>query len=127
MAEPARAKGPAATWPIRVSASGAPVPVTTTAAISDSVVFTVSPPATIYLWTYDPDGTLANIFAGQTGNYITLVSGANPAVQFNTNVVSVGDTCTFVPNTTIPPAEHHQKERGPRDVAGVKGYINITQ
>jgi hypothetical protein len=123
MAEPAPARGAApAQWPIKVSLSGAPAPLTTNAAITDTIAFTVSPPPGVYLWTYDPDGTAANIFVGETGNYVQLQVGVNPALSFNTNVVHKGDTCTFEANSAPP---NERAARGPHTDTGVKGTINI--
>jgi hypothetical protein len=124
MPEPAPAKRVAASWPITVSLTGTPNPSTTNAGIDDTIVFRVNPPPAIYLLTYDPDGTPANIFANETGYSVYLVAGANSPLQFNTNVVKAGDTCTFVASSTPAGARTAASDQG--ELVGVKGFINIT-
>jgi hypothetical protein len=123
MAEPAPAKSEAPA-PIRFNITGsAPAPLTQSQAINGTVYFTcLDRPYNISTW--DPAGTPANVFVGETNDYLVCVLGINGPYSFNTSVVNVGDTVTFEPN---PPSSPQRTEAGAKgDVVGVKGTITIT-
>ena len=124
MAEPAPAKhevaGPSS---ISLGISGAPVPLSTNASLSGGITFVNLPPTPVKIWTWDATGTLANIFVGQTGNYVSCQLGSNGPFSFNSSV-ALNQTLGFQANS-IPPSEHGEAHR--TDVAsGVRGTIKIT-
>ncbi|MFZ0038360.1 MAG: hypothetical protein WAK91_13110 [Candidatus Acidiferrales bacterium] len=125
MAEEAGTKRVAvANHPILVSLNNNPNPLATTAAITDTITFTVGPPSPVSIWTWDANGNPANIFAGETGNYIPGPIGPISAKSFNTSVVSKGQTVSFQANAN-PPSEHSGASA--KDVViGVKGTITIS-
>ena len=109
----------AAEHSITVSVNGTPNPLTTNAGISDTITFVLTG-AACYLWTWD-NGNAANVFANQSGNYLSLATGVNGPYSINTSVVSPGDSVTFQTNAN-PPSE----PKGKDVVIGVKGTIQIS-
>ena len=123
MAEAAPAKHEAAASSISLGISGAPVPLSTNASLSGGITFINLPPTPVKIWTWDATGTLANIFVGQTGNYVSCQLGSNGPFSFNSSV-ALNQTLGFQANS-IPPSEHGEAHG--RDVAsGVRGTIKIT-
>jgi len=124
MAEAAPAKSATATpHGITVSSSANPIPLTTGAAITDVIVFTVlSKP--VYIWTWNAAGNPANIFSGETGDYLYLPVGPSSQYGFNTSVVSPGQAITFQANADAPSLPRTADVKGP--LTGVRGTINIT-
>ena len=122
MAEAAPAKRDAVA-PIHFNISGsAPVPLTGSQALNGTVYFIcLDGPYNISTW--DPAGTPAKVFVGETNDYLVCKAGSNGPYSFATNVVKVGDTVTFEPN---PPTAAERKTAGAKDAIGVKGTITIT-
>ncbi len=124
MAEPAPAKhevaGPSS---INLGISGAPVPLSTNASLSGGITFINLPPTPVKIWTWGANGALANIFVGQTGNYVSCQLGSNGPFSFNSSV-ALNQSLGFQANST-PPSEHgevHEKDA----LSGVRGTIKIT-
>jgi hypothetical protein len=125
MAEAAPAKHEAAAGPSSISLgiSGAPVPLSTNASLSGGITFINLPPTPVKIWTWGANGDLANIFVGQTGNYVSCQLGSNGPFSFNSSV-ALNQSLGFQANS-IPPSEHgkaHEKDV----LSGVKGTIKIT-
>ncbi len=126
MAEEAGTKRVAVTnHPILVSLNNNPNPLATTAAITDTIGFTVGPPSPVSIWTWDANGNLANVFVGETGNCIPGPIGPISAKSFNTSVVSKGQTISFQANPN-PPTEKDSEASAKGVVIGVKGTITIS-
>jgi hypothetical protein len=122
MAEPAPAKRDAVA-PLTINITGsAPVPVNPSQAINGEVEF-VCHDGPYNISTWDPAGTPANVFVGETNNTLVCNQGPNGPYSFNQNVVKVGDIVTFEPN---PPTAAERKTAAAKDAIGVKGTITIT-
>ncbi len=124
MAEPAPAKHEAAgPSSINLGISGAPVPLSTDASLSGGITFINLPPTPVKIWTWDANGNLANIFQGETGNYVQCQLGSNGPFHF-ASTVALNQTLGFQANS-VPPSEHgkaHEKDV----LSGVRGTIKIT-
>ena len=124
MAEEAGTKRAAlSNHPILVSINGNPNPLATTAAITDTISFTVTG-SPVSIWAWNSGNSLANVFAGETGNYVPGPVGSTPQLSFNTSVVSKGQTISFQANAN-PPSEHSEG-KAKEVVIGVKGTITIS-
>jgi hypothetical protein len=124
MAQPAPAKGVAAPASITVSINGSPSPLNSPVTLPQQVAFTLTGTSSqAWLYTWGTNKALANIFQGQTNDYLVLNLGPNPA---QTLVVGPG-TVWFeaVPvNSPAPPPP--TVEKGHRVETGVKGTIMIS-
>jgi hypothetical protein len=123
MAEAAPAKREAVASSISLALTGAPVPLNTNASLSGGVTFINLPPSPIKIWTWNASGALANIFVGQTGNYVSCQLGSNGPFQFNSSV-TLNQTLSFQANANAPSAHGEAVEKDA--LSGVKGTIKIT-
>jgi hypothetical protein len=123
MAEPKPARSETGTnHVIAVTPNGTPNPLATTAAIGDTITFTVSG-AAVWIWTWN-NNVLANVFEGESGNYVPGPIPTTGALKFNTSVVSPGDPISFQTNPN-PPTEHAEAD-AKGVMIGVKGTISIS-
>lgn len=124
MAEPKPARSETAVnHPILLTPNGSPNPLATTAAIGDTISFTVSG-GPLSIWTWNANDVLANVFAGETGNYVPGPIGTTARLSFNTNVVSAGQTISFQANPNPPSERAEADAKGV--MIGVKGTISIS-
>jgi hypothetical protein len=108
---------------ILVTPNGSPIPLTTPAAIADTISFTVSG-GPVCIWTWNANNVLANIFVGETGNYVPGPIGTTAQLSFNTSVVSPGQSVYFQANPNPPTERAEENAKGV--MIGVKGTISIS-
>jgi len=124
MAQPASAKGVAAPVPISVSIDGSPSPLNSPLTLPQQVVFTLTGTSSqAWLYTWGSNEELANIFQGQTNDYLLLNLGPNPAQTLVVGPGTVWFQAVAVGSDAPPPPT---QAKSARVESGVKGTIMIS-